>query len=87
MNSSAGEFGRNCHARAHGVNQFVVGGSYRRRKETVGDIDILVTASPREPVLDQLVSTTRWRRSSREDRGEIDAARAGRLPRLVELAD
>lgn len=40
---------------AAGVNKVVLGGSYRRRKETVGDIDILVTASPREPILDQLV--------------------------------
>ena len=38
-----------------GAKQVVLGGSYRRRKETVGDIDILVTASPREPVLDQLI--------------------------------
>jgi len=41
---------------AAGVKQVVVAGSYRRRKETVGDLDILVTASPREPVLEQLVT-------------------------------
>ncbi len=29
-----------------GVKQVVVAGSFRRRKETVGDLDILVTASP-----------------------------------------
>ncbi len=29
-----------------GVRQVVVAGSYRRRKETVGDLDILVTAEP-----------------------------------------
>jgi DNA polymerase (family X) len=31
--------------RQHGVGEVVVAGSYRRRKETVGDLDILVTAS------------------------------------------
>ena len=41
---------------AAGVKQVVVAGSYRRRKETVGDLDILVTASPREPVLERLVT-------------------------------
>ena len=33
--------------RAKGVTEAVVAGSYRRRKETVGDLDILVAAEPR----------------------------------------
>ena len=36
-----------------GVKQAIVAGSYRRRKETVGDLDILVTASRRSPVMDR----------------------------------
>ncbi len=158
-----------------GVKQVVVAGSYRRRKETVGDLDLLATATARSPVMDRFAAydevqevlskgTTRstvvlrtglqvdlrvvpqasfgaalhyftgnkahniavrrlgQRRGLkineygifrgdervggkteegvfaavglpyippelREDRGEIDAARAGRLPALVELAD
>jgi DNA polymerase (family 10) len=41
--------------RAPGVERVVVAGSDRRGKETVGDLDILATASPREPVLERLV--------------------------------
>jgi DNA polymerase (family 10) len=36
-----------------GVNQVVVAGSYRRSKETVGDLDILVTARNDSPVMDR----------------------------------
>ncbi len=36
-----------------GVKDVVVAGSYRRRKETVGDLDILVTASKDSPVMDR----------------------------------
>ncbi|TAJ29954.1 MAG: DNA polymerase/3'-5' exonuclease PolX [Nitrospirae bacterium] len=39
-----------------GVKQIVVAGSYRRAKETVGDLDILVTASSGSPVMDRFVS-------------------------------
>lgn len=158
-----------------GVGQVVVAGSFRRMKETVGDLDILVTAGPGSPVMERFAAydevktvlssgTTRssvvlrsglqvdLRRVNeesygaalqyftgskahniairrlaqeqglkineygvfkgeeritgeteeavyravglpyippelREDRGEIEAARAGRLPRLVELHD
>ncbi len=158
-----------------GVGQVVVAGSFRRMKETVGDLDILVTTGPGSPVMERFAAydevktvlssgTTRssvvlrsglqvdLRRVSeesygaalqyftgskahniairrlaqerglkvneygvfkgderitgeteeavyravglpyippelREDRGEIEAARAGRLPRLVELHD
>ena len=38
-----------------GVDQVTVAGSYRRRKETVGDIDILVTADDSRQVMDKLV--------------------------------
>jgi DNA polymerase (family 10) len=36
-----------------GVKQVVVAGSYRRGQETVGDLDILVTASTGSPVMDR----------------------------------
>ncbi|MEK7207414.1 MAG: DNA polymerase/3'-5' exonuclease PolX [Pseudomonadota bacterium] len=39
-----------------GAKQVVVAGSYRRCKETVGDIDILVTATNAENVMDRFVA-------------------------------
>lgn len=36
-----------------GVTRVEMAGSFRRRKETVGDLDILVTAGPRSPVMDR----------------------------------
>jgi DNA polymerase (family X) len=41
---------------ASGVGEVVVAGSYRRRKETVGDLDILVTAAPGSDVMDRLTA-------------------------------
>lgn len=38
-----------------GVDQVIVAGSYRRSKETVGDLDILVTAQKNSPVMDGFV--------------------------------
>jgi DNA polymerase (family 10) len=38
-----------------GVREVVVAGSYRRRKETVGDLDILVTCTKSSPVLESFV--------------------------------
>jgi len=38
-----------------GVNQVMVAGSYRRSEETVGDLDILVTAHRGSPVMDRFV--------------------------------
>jgi DNA polymerase (family 10) len=38
-----------------GVKQVVVAGSYRRRKETVGDLDILVTCTKDAPVMKRFV--------------------------------
>ncbi len=38
-----------------GVNQVIVAGSYRRAKETVGDLDILVTARKNSAVMDRFV--------------------------------
>jgi len=38
-----------------GVKRAVIAGSYRRRKETVGDLDILVTCSRGSPVMDRFV--------------------------------
>jgi DNA polymerase (family 10) len=40
---------------AKGAGEVVVAGSYRRMKETVGDIDILVTADSSAPVMDRFV--------------------------------
>lgn len=42
--------------RAPGVEQAVVAGSYRRGKETVGDLDILVTAEEGPPVMAHLMA-------------------------------
>ena len=38
-----------------GANQVIVAGSYRRSEETVGDLDILVTAGEGRPVMDRFV--------------------------------
>ena len=38
-----------------GVNRVVVAGSYRRARETVGDLDLLVTAAKNSPVMDRFV--------------------------------
>jgi len=38
-----------------GVKEVVVAGSFRRRKETVGDLDILVTCRQDSPVMDRFV--------------------------------
>jgi len=42
--------------RVHGVRQVVVAGSYRRMRETVGDLDILVTAEPDSPVMAHFIA-------------------------------
>lgn len=39
--------------KVRGVRNIIVAGSYRRRKETVGDLDILVTAAKDSPVMDR----------------------------------
>ncbi|HXG21708.1 MAG TPA: DNA polymerase/3'-5' exonuclease PolX [Methylomirabilota bacterium] len=41
---------------APGVKHVVVAGSYRRARETVGDLDILVTARPKSPVIERFVA-------------------------------
>jgi DNA polymerase (family 10) len=40
--------------KARGVKRVEAAGSYRRRKETVGDLDILVTSSPDSEVMERL---------------------------------
>ena len=40
---------------AHGLGQAEIAGSFRRRKETVGDLDILVAAKESGPVVEQFV--------------------------------
>jgi DNA polymerase (family 10) len=39
-----------------GIDRITVAGSYRRRQETVGDLDILVTCKDSEPVMDRFTS-------------------------------
>lgn len=39
--------------RTKGVRKLTIAGSFRRRKETVGDLDILVTASKSSPVMER----------------------------------
>ncbi|SDK30640.1 DNA polymerase/3'-5' exonuclease PolX [Microbulbifer yueqingensis] len=41
---------------AEGLKDIVVAGSYRRRKETVGDLDILITAKKGSPVMDHFTA-------------------------------
>ena len=41
---------------AKGVLQVEVAGSFRRRRETVGDLDIVVAAEPRRPVMERFIS-------------------------------
>jgi DNA polymerase (family 10) len=42
--------------RAPGVQRIDIAGSYRRRRETVGDIDILIAATPDNRVADHLIA-------------------------------
>jgi DNA polymerase (family 10) len=41
---------------ARGVRQAAVAGSYRRRKETVGDLDIVVAAQPHAGIIERFIS-------------------------------
>ena len=41
--------------RGKGIGKVVIAGSYRRRKETVGDLDVLVTATRDSDVMDRFV--------------------------------
>jgi DNA polymerase (family 10) len=44
---------------ARGIGQCIVAGSYRRQRETVGDLDILATAKNSQPVIDRFVAYER----------------------------
>ena len=46
---------QDCLKKIDGVHQVVVAGSWRRSKETAGDLDILVTAAKDSPVMDAFV--------------------------------
>ncbi len=39
-----------------GVREVIVAGSFRRRKDTVGDLDFLVTASRKSPIMDEFIA-------------------------------
>ncbi|MDH4360983.1 MAG: DNA polymerase/3'-5' exonuclease PolX [Nitrospirota bacterium] len=41
---------------AKGVKDPIIAGSYRRRKDTIGDLDILVTCTQAKPVMDRFVA-------------------------------
>lgn len=42
--------------RSPGVKQIIAAGSYRRAKETIGDLDVLATARQGSPIMDRFVS-------------------------------
>lgn len=42
--------------KAEGIKDIIIAGSYRRRKETVGDLDILVTAKKGSSIMDHFTS-------------------------------
>jgi hypothetical protein len=72
----------------------VVAGSYRRMKDTVGDLDFLVASDTPAHVTEHFVRygevktvLAQGAPELREDQGELEAARRGTLPRLVELQD
>lgn len=41
---------------AEGLKDIIIAGSYRRRRETVGDLDILITASKDAPIMDHFTA-------------------------------
>ncbi|MBZ0095987.1 MAG: DNA polymerase/3'-5' exonuclease PolX [Sulfuricella sp.] len=47
---------RTCLAAVPGVKQVTIAGSFRRMRETVGDLDILVTAMPDSPVMQRFTA-------------------------------
>ena len=61
-----------------GVREVIVAGSFRRRKDTVGDLDFLVTASRKSPIMDEFIAYDEVRDVSSKGTGRstvtVDAA-------------
>jgi len=59
--------------KSRGIKDFNIAGSYRRRKDTIGDLDILVTAGKNTDVMQRFVTYDRVREvlSQRETRSTI----------------
>jgi histidinol phosphatase-like PHP family hydrolase/DNA polymerase/3'-5' exonuclease PolX len=74
-----------------GIKEITIAGSFRRRKETVGDLDILVTCKKGAKVMERFVAykvgMAYVEPELREDRGEVQAAQQDALPELVRLKD
>ena len=62
------------------MRDVAVAGSYRRRKDTVGDLDILVTCEHGLPVIEHFVGYKEVAKKSLPGATEIDHHPEGRYP-------